>query len=101
MRLVDADILITELKESALHHCNNSREDSLLQRDRVIVRAQPTVDAIVIPDNATNGDVIKAMFPNVKTWIVNKDMAVEFSDMLTIRLFPLAWWNLPWKKEKI
>lgn len=46
MRLIDADILIAELKESALHHCNNPREDSLLQRDRVIVRAHPTVEAI-------------------------------------------------------
>ena len=46
MRLIDADILIAELKESAFHHCNNPREDSLLQRDRVIVRAQPTVEAI-------------------------------------------------------
>ena len=45
-RLIDADILIAELKESALHHCDNPREDSLLQRDRVIVRAQPTVEAI-------------------------------------------------------
>jgi hypothetical protein len=45
-RLIDADVLIAELKESALHHCNNPREDSLLQRDRVIVRAQPTVEAI-------------------------------------------------------
>lgn len=44
--MIDADILIDELKESALHHCNNPREDSLLQRDRVIVRAQPTVEAI-------------------------------------------------------
>jgi hypothetical protein len=46
MRLIDADVLIDELKQSALHHCNNPREDSLLQRDRVIVRAQPTVEAI-------------------------------------------------------
>lgn len=46
MRLIDADILIAELKESALHHCNNPREDSLLHRDRVIVRAQSTVEAI-------------------------------------------------------
>lgn len=45
-RMIDADRLIAELKESAFHHCNNSREDSLLQRDRVIVRAQPTVEAI-------------------------------------------------------
>ena len=50
MRLIDADILIAELKESALHHCNNPREDSLLHRDRVIVRAQPTVEAITKAD---------------------------------------------------
>lgn len=52
-RLIDADILIAELKESAFHHCNNSREDSLLQRDRVIVRAQPTVEAIPKADYET------------------------------------------------
>lgn len=52
-RLIDADILIAELKESALHHCNNPREDSLLQRDRVIVRAQPTVEAITKADYET------------------------------------------------
>lgn len=52
-KLVDTDILIAELKESALHHCNNSREDSLLQRDRVIVRAQPAVEAIPKADYET------------------------------------------------
>lgn len=78
-RLIDADILIDELKESALHHCNNPREDSLLQRDRVIVRAQPTVEAIPIPQDATNEDMLKAVFPNdaddiikyIKTAILN------------------------------
>ena len=52
-RLIDADMLIAELKESAFHHCNNPREDSLLQRDRVIVRAQPTVEAIPKADYET------------------------------------------------
>lgn len=52
-RLIDADVLIAELKESALHHCNNPREDCLLQRDRVIVRAQPTVEAIPKADYET------------------------------------------------
>jgi len=52
MRLIDADVLIDELKQSALHHCNNPREDSLLQRDRVIVRAQPTVEAIPVTEKA-------------------------------------------------
>ena len=59
-RLIDADILIAELKESASHHCNNPREDSLLQRDRVIVRAQPTVEAIPKADyeNRLKADLV-------------------------------------------
>ena len=59
-RLVDADILIAELKESALHHCNNPREDSLLHRDRVIVRAQPAVETIPKADyeNRLKSDMI-------------------------------------------
>ena len=66
-RLIDADILIDELKESAFHHCNNSREDSLLQRDRVIVRAQPTVDAISKSDyeNRLKADMV-AMLEELK-----------------------------------
>jgi hypothetical protein len=66
-RLIDADILIAELKESALHHCNNPREDSLLQRDRVIVRAQPTVEAIPKADyeNRLKADMV-AMLEELK-----------------------------------
>ena len=66
-RLIDADVLIAELKESALHHCNNPREDCLLQRDRVIVRAQPTVEAIPKADyeNRLKADMV-AMLEELK-----------------------------------
>jgi hypothetical protein len=84
-RLIDADILIAELKESALHHCNNPREDSLLQRDRVIVRAQPTVEAIPIPKGATNGDIIRKLFP--------KDYATLFDRSVS------SFWNSPYKEK--
>ena len=62
-RLIDADILIDELKESALHHCSNPREDSLLQRDRVIIRAQPTVEAIPKADyeNRIKADLVSIL----------------------------------------
>lgn len=42
-RLIDENKLLENLKESANHHANNSREESLLYRDRVIVREQPTI----------------------------------------------------------
>lgn len=43
---IDRENLLEELKESAKHHADNSREESLLYRDRVIVREQPTADVI-------------------------------------------------------
>ena len=46
MRLIDSDRLLFDLQQSAKYHSNNSREDSLLRRDRVIVMEQPTIEAI-------------------------------------------------------
>ena len=76
-RLIDADILIAELKESALHHCNNSREDSLLQRDRVIVRAQPTVEAIPL-------DEIKQVRKEIENRATCGGIYIDRADVLSI-----------------
>ena len=43
---IERKILLDELSESARHHANNSREESLLFRDRTIVREQPTADVV-------------------------------------------------------
>lgn len=43
---IDKDKLLDELKESAEHHAENSREEQLLLRDRNIVRAQPAADCV-------------------------------------------------------
>jgi hypothetical protein len=59
--------------------------------------------SIVAPDGATNGDVIKAMFPNAKTWEVTRDDVhcayIEFKDICEIKSFPLSWWNAPYKEK--
>lgn len=53
-----------------------------------------TVQAIPIPDNATNGDIMKNTFPNVPVKI--------FEDMNTVIFgnaqFDLDWWNAPYKR---
>ncbi len=46
--------------------------------------------ATVIPDDATNGDVIKAMFPNVVN--SNTNLVDAFNNAR-------EWWNAPYKKE--
>lgn len=41
----------------------------------------------VLPENPTNGDMIKAMFPNIDT---------SFSNIIDLNL----WWNAPYKGGK-
>lgn len=62
----------------------------------------PTV--LEIPDNPTNGDMIKAMFPNVTVRDSYYTYAVEVkleyhSQHDTGLLFDKKWWNAPYKME--
>ncbi len=41
--LISRQAALKELKESAEHHANDSREEALLRRDRDIIRALPSV----------------------------------------------------------
>ena len=65
-------------------------------------------NAALIPENPTNGDMIKAMFPDAEIrFTVNlSDMHavhVKFGDNTYIcydnHLFSREWWNAPYKKE--
>ena len=54
---IEREKLITELRISADHHAQSSREESLLYRDRNIVREQPTV---------TEQEIVKPCFERLK-----------------------------------
>ena len=60
----------------------------------------PIHNAIIIPRGATNGDVIKTMFPNAE---YGKDelgnMFVISSAQLGYIAFREIWWNAPYKKD--
>lgn len=60
----------------------------------------PIHNAIIIPRGATNGDMIKAMFPNAE---YGKDelgnMFVISSAQLGYIVFRESWWNAPYKGE--
>lgn len=58
-----------------------------------------TVYAIKIPPNATNGDVIKAMFPNEKI-IETRDTYMLCDTNETVRIIVYKEvWNAPYKTE--
>jgi len=48
----------------------------------------------------TNGDMIKAMFPNIESRLDEKTgiILVKWTDGTT-KTFKASWWNAPYKKE--
>ena len=60
---------------------------------------------ITVPDGATNGDMIKAMFPNANITVNEKlgekgTVFVDFNEPDTVIIFDLEWWNSPYGKEQ-
>jgi hypothetical protein len=53
---------------------------------------------IEIPDGATNGDMIMAMFPNAKANVFAKEVGVKGLD--TYSVFTKKWWNAPYEGGK-
>lgn len=54
----------------------------------------------VLPDNATNGDMIKAMFPNseIYTDVINEIVDVEICEDSSELRCSIGWWNAPYKR---
>jgi antitoxin component of RelBE/YafQ-DinJ toxin-antitoxin module len=102
MRLIDANAFIAHLinisKTQGYNEFILDKKLTGLTVDDVVnivceslqnENSAPTV--LTIPENATNGDMIKAMFPN----LVNSNM-----DLVDAFNNAKKWWNAPYKAEK-
>ena len=58
----------------------------------------PTADAIPIPEGATNGDVIKAMFPNAKNIRVDGGYPLNYIIEGEWHRNLKEWWDAPYRK---
>lgn len=56
----------------------------------------PIHNAIIIPKGATNGDMIKALFPNMYIEECDYDIFTTLDDETR---FTYDWWNAPYKAE--
>lgn len=83
-RLVDANNITCE---------NTWKEWSDDHGDYVVCTA-PTV--LTIPENPTNGDVLIALYPNLK-YCIHNDRVVTTIGIASS--FDLKWWNAPWKEN--
>ena len=85
-----------EIISNLLYMKRSVKEDTI--EDRTITGALETISqtllSIPIPKNATNGDVIKAMFPNISIYEHGSTYSVnnEYN-------FNSTWWNKPYKAE--
>ena len=75
-----------------------AKEREALDMAIKVLEQEPYEDAISI--NPTNGDMIKALFPNNPYMQLIHDMALyaDKSRQEIIAEFPMAWWNAPYKR---
>ena len=75
-------------------------KDALLNNDYISIETieeAKEINAVVIPDDATNGDAIKALFPNIETFEPNK-YEIAIKQNLGWLAFKKDWWNEPYKR---
>jgi hypothetical protein len=65
------------------------------------LKTVPTANVVEIPEGATNGDMIKAMFPNAIIEIneLGSMVHVKYNNHTCWVNYELDWWNAPYKKE--
>ena len=51
-----------------------------------------------LQNNTTNGDIIKAMFPNYEFSIEGKWVHIEFNER-SYTFCPVEWWNAPYERS--
>jgi hypothetical protein len=100
-KYIDGELLIEKM--TRLRGCSCSYSDGIIDEVEDIMSDLPNADVIPIPEGATNGDMIKAMFPNV---IIEESTDVFHLKYETVNSDPLfcvqvskKWWNAPYKKE--
>ena len=55
-------------------------------------------NGIQIPDNATNGDVIKALFPSERDEHSMTPIHLMYDGLDFVKEFRREWWNAPYKE---
>ena len=74
--------------------------EARLDMEDLVIMADSIHNGTPIRDNATNGDVIKAMFPNSKytEYFADVEMRTVESDTRFKSVFDRDWWDEPYQK---
>lgn len=73
-------------------------KDDLMTLNKRLRDYENVEDVIVINKNATNGDIIKALFPHIEIFEPNKyEIAIKHD--LGWLAFKKEWWNEPYNRR--
>ena len=103
MRLIDADEIIYDCDYDngngcdKICHCDNCNNHVVKES---IIKNLSTINAIPIPENITNGDMIKLLFPNKYGEEYGRTKVYYCIDAHNRMEFQIDWWNKPYKEEK-
>ena len=98
---------ITDIDEST-RICNVTEPQLNILISDLNSYAEMCEHAILFSEDATNGDMVMAMFPNCKDWkakIEDNDEEVyevhfvQLPNSMTVNRYEESWWNAPYKRE--
>jgi hypothetical protein len=98
---VDAEIDFKDEIVKDLRHLVKCRKiKHFIVADDTVINEKLNADAIPIPEGATNGDMIKAMFPNFQIneeWKATRHFELRTDCTEITGIATRDWWNAPYK----
>lgn len=76
---------------------DNVTEDYAIVNDDLFKIAKSIRKGTVLPDNPTNGDMIKTVFPNASITEIGGGSTIVVANDYK---FNSTWWNAPYREEK-
>jgi len=100
MGYIDKEELIKHMQDNAPTNWTDTDfelgEEAQYKSDREVIESCAEIKVIPIPPKATNGDMIKAMFPNIEVTYHNNNIELYNKNSISAEVL-YNWWNAPYE----
>ena len=96
---ISMDTKLTEEQKALYYIAENMKMQKSISMDGYKYFQKAIKLLGLIPENATNGEVIEAMFPDCKLDNIGHDLYLKFKGNLFSMAVEKEWWDAPYKME--